>query len=43
MGLKWLACLNQAPTLIGTWVGEDQRANIIKVHVSKRLTYAFKY
>ena len=29
--------------LIGMWFGEDQRANIIKTHVSKRLDCVFKY
>ena len=29
--------------LIGMWFNEDQRANIIKTHVLKRLDYAFEY
>ena len=29
--------------LIGIWFGKDQRANIVKTHVKKRLVYISKY
>ena len=29
--------------LIATWFGEDQREDIIKTHVQKRLDYVFRY
>ena len=41
--LKWLVFLIRPLDLIGIWFGEDQRANIIKTHVYKRLDYVFKY
>ena len=36
MGVKWLIVLIGPPYLIGIWFIEDQRANIIKMHVYKR-------
>jgi hypothetical protein len=35
--IKWLIFLMRLLDLIGMWFGEDQRANIIKTHVKKRL------
>ena len=29
--------------LIGMWFGEDQKENIIKTHVEKRLDHVFEY
>ena len=41
MDLKWLVSLIGLLDLIGMWFGEDQRANIIKTYVQKRLDYFF--
>ena len=43
MGLEWLVFLIKPVYLIRTWFNEDQRANITKTHVYKRLDYTFKY
>ena len=42
MGLEWLDSLFKTLDLIDMWFGEDQRANITKTHVQKRLDYIFK-
>ena len=42
MGLKWPISLIGPLDLVGKWFGEDQRANIIKTHVLKRLNCIFK-
>ena len=43
MDLKWLVFLIRPLYFIGIWFSEDKRAHIIKIHVSKRLDYVFKY
>ena len=37
MGLKWLLFLIGPLDLIGMWFNDDQKVNIIKTHVQKRL------
>ena len=37
MGLKWLVFLIRPLYLIGMWLGEDQRANIIKTTFLKEI------
>ena len=37
VGLKWLVFLMRALCLMGTSLGEDLRANIIKTHVLKEI------
>ena len=41
-GVIWLVSLIRHLYLIGAGLGEDQRTNIIKTHVYKRLDYLFK-
>ena len=41
--VKWLVFLIKPLYWIGMWFGEHQRANIIKMHVLKRLDYVSKY
>ena len=43
MGLEWFVLLIKPQYLIGISFGEDQRENIIKTHVQKRLDHIFKY
>ena len=37
MGLTWLISLIKPLNLVNTWCGEDQRANILKTHVSSNI------
>ena len=43
MGLKGLILLIKPLDLIDMWPGEDQRANIIKTRIDKRLDFIFKH
>jgi hypothetical protein len=43
VGLKWLVFLIEPLYLNGMWLGEDQRANMIKLHIEKKFDYVVKY
>ena len=36
MGLEWLVFLIKPLYLIGMWLGEDERANVVKIYILKR-------
>ena len=42
MGLKWFVFLIKPLDLIGTWFGEDQRANFMKRHVQREIGPCFQ-
>ena len=43
MDLKWFGVVIGPVYVIGVWFGEDQRVNIGKTYIWKRLDYVLKY